>query len=58
MQHRLPIVRRLTRVLSLPEVLPPHSDPTERGARNARVWRSPSQQRARLEAEMRRHWWA
>lgn len=57
MNHRLPIVCRLTGMLALPDVLPAHGDPSEGAARRARGRRGPSVQRARLEAELRRHWW-
>jgi hypothetical protein len=57
MNHRLPLVRRLTGMLALPEVLPAPGDPPQGAAGRARIRRNPSVERARLEAEMRRHWW-
>jgi hypothetical protein len=57
MNHRLPLVRRLTGMLALPEVLPAPDDPPQGAARHAGRRQTPSVQRARLEAEMRRHWW-
>jgi len=57
MNHRLPIVRRLTGMLALPEVLPAPGDPPQGAGRRARSRQTPSVQRARLEAELRRHWW-